>query len=131
MERQFLSFKVPLSADKLTTASGTANNVEAFPCSDDMLSGVALPKSGPVGVETNGLPIFPPYNNNAEFTWAACEVDACNAHAGQGFDYHYHGDPFGSSCAYNSSDYSSDTSAHPPLIGYSLDGYEVCLPPLL
>lgn len=36
-----------------------------------------------------------------------------------GFDYHYHGDPFGDNCMYSAKDYSS-TTAHPPLIGYGL-----------
>ncbi|PNW77714.1 hypothetical protein CHLRE_10g448550v5 [Chlamydomonas reinhardtii] len=53
-------------------------------------------------------------------TWEACEIDKCNAHVGQGFDYHFHGDPFGPSCLYNASSYGSNT--HPPLIGFGLDG---------
>ena len=43
----------------------------------------------------------------------------CNTHAGQGFDYHYHGDPFGTNCMYSASDYTATTD-HPPLIGYGL-----------
>jgi hypothetical protein len=40
------------------------------------------------------------------------------------FDYHYHGDPFGSNCMYSSADYTSST-AHPPIIGYALDGFPI------
>jgi len=58
-------------------------------------------------------------------TWTSCEVDACNAHVGKGYDYHYHGDPFSNTagkCMYSPSDYQSTTS-HPPLIGFGLDGF--------
>ena len=48
----------------------------------------------------------------------------CNGHAGQGFDYHYHGDPFGPQCLYSCANYSSVT-AHPPLFGYGLDGVPI------
>jgi hypothetical protein len=56
-------------------------------------------------------------NKKGGLTWLSCEVDWCNTHAGQGLDYHYHGDPFGENCMYSASDYASTTS-HPPLIGY-------------
>ena len=36
----------------------------------------------------------------------------------------YHGDPFGPQCLYSCANYSS-TAAHPPLIGYGLDGYPI------
>lgn len=51
----------------------------------------------------------------------------CNAHVGKGFDYHYHGDPFGTPdrpCMYGASDYDSVT-AHPPLIGWGADGFNI------
>ena len=51
-------------------------------------------------------------------------MDGCNAHVGQGFDYHYHGDPFGSKCMYDNLDYVFP-AAHPPLIGFSLDGFSI------
>jgi len=54
--------------------------------------------------------MYPSLNN--DYSWLNCEEDICNAHCGQGFDYHYHGDPFGPSCMYSASDYSS-TTAHP------------------
>jgi hypothetical protein len=72
------------------------------------------------------MPIFPPYNNNGQLTWSVCEVDKCNAHVGQGFDYHYHGDPFSNingSCMYSPADYLPSTAAHPPLIGFAADGF--------
>ena len=56
---------------------------------------IPLPKSGPVACTISGLPIFPAYNDQATLAWNACEMDACNAHVGKGFDYHYHGDPSG------------------------------------
>ena len=40
------------------------------------------------------------------------------AFALQGYDYHFHGDPY--NCLYNA---TSVTANHPNLIGYSLDGY--------
>ena len=51
----------------------------------------------------------------------------CNAHVGQGFDYHYHGDPYSNTngkCLYSKSDYASSTS-HPPLVGFSMDGFYI------
>ena len=57
-------------------------------------------------------------------TWPSCEVDQCNAHAGKGFDYHYHGDPFGPQCMYSCASYAS-LNAHPPLVGYGLDGVPI------
>ena len=67
--------------------------------------------SGAVGMAKNGVPIYPYMNNQGISAWDSCEVDYCNAHAGRGEDYHYHGDPFGSNCAYDSDDYSG---SHPP-----------------
>ena len=45
-----------------------------------------------------------------------------NEHVGQGGGSpHYHGDPFGPKCSYGPQNYT-DLTAHPPLIGFSLDG---------
>jgi hypothetical protein len=44
-----------------------------------------------------------------------------------GFDYHYHGDPYSNvtgRCLYSDADYASAT-VHPPLIGWSLDGFSI------
>ena len=54
-------------------------------------------------------------------------MDGCNAHVGQGFDDHYHGDPSGgnsTTCLYSAKNYTS-VDAHPPFIGYSLDGFPI------
>jgi hypothetical protein len=68
------------------------------------------------------------YNNRGQYTPQDCEVDACNEHVGQGGGQpHLHGDPFHSTdgvCLYGPANYTSD-SAHPPLWGFSLDGYNI------
>jgi hypothetical protein len=88
---------------------------------------MGLPVSGQVAMSVSGQSIFPLYNNVGQIAHEECEVDQCSAHAGQGFDYHYHGDPFhptSGKCLYSLEDYSSDT-AHPPLIGWSMDGFDI------
>lgn len=72
-EGQFFTFKIPLNPTALSTASASVNNVNSF--IGNMLTGVALPKSGPVAMTVSGLPIFPPYNDQSQLTWTACEVD--------------------------------------------------------
>jgi hypothetical protein len=54
--------------------------------------------------------------------WESCESDLCNAHAGKGGDLHYHGDPFGDTCAYSDDEYSG---SHPPQMGVAMDGYPI------
>jgi hypothetical protein len=80
---------------------------------------------GPVGVAVSGQEIFPLYNNRATNTLQDCEVDACNEHVGGGGGQpHLHGDPFHATdgvCLYGPGNYTSDW-AHPPQIGWSLDG---------
>jgi hypothetical protein len=50
-------------------------------------------------------------------------VDACNEHVGQGGGQpHFHGDSFG--CQYTAADYTS-VDMHPPVIGWSYDGYDI------
>ena len=68
--------------------------------------------------------MFPTMNNNGGLTWPSCETDMCNGHAGQGFDMHYHGDPYGPQCLYSCANYAS-LAAHPPLIGYGKDGFPI------
>lgn len=82
-----------------------------------------MPEAGAIGVAIDGVPLFPNFNNRGLPTWVSCEVDKCNAHAGKGQDYHYHGDPYGLGCVYDASAYTA--GGHPPLIGWALDGYEV------
>lgn len=125
MVTQQMVYKIPLRPVALSTASGLVNNVASF--TGNMLpanSGAALPVAGPASVTVTGTALFPPQNNNGEMSWTSCEMDLCNAHVGRGFDYHYHGDPFGSSCMYSQANYTGGSArAHPPLIGYGLDGF--------
>lgn len=107
-------YKVPLQ----TSIQSGANDIRT-PLPND----IKLPERGAIGVAIDGTPIFPNYNNRGEYAWTSCEADRCNAHAGGGADYHYHGDPFGPSCLYNINDYSG--LSHPPLIGYAFDGFEI------
>jgi hypothetical protein len=72
-QRQFFTFKIPLNPTALSTASATVNNVKSF--IGNMLTGIALPKAGPVAMTVTGLPIFPAYNDQSQLTWTACEVD--------------------------------------------------------
>lgn len=81
-------FKIPLVPTDLGTADAS-NNVAAFPSVASKLVNIGLPTSGPTSMSLDGLPIFPPYNDNSGLAWASCEMDGCNAHVGQGFDYHY------------------------------------------
>jgi len=130
-EVQFLSFKIPLATTELPSAAAS-NNLGAFPDMtpvaylENKVSGekVGLPVAGPCAMSVTGLPIFPPYNNQGTLTWESCEIDHCNTHVGKGFDYHYHGDPFGDLCMYSAKDYTS-IEAHPPLIGWGLDGFKI------
>lgn len=134
------TFKIPLYPQPLSTADPAINNLNlnAFPsgaadASDGYLSSTfgtyPLPTRGAVGYTVNGQEIFPIYNNRAMLTPEVCEVDSCNEHVGGGGGQpHLHGDPFGSShgtkCLYSVANYSSLT-AHPPQIGWSLDGYSI------
>uniref|UniRef100_A0A6U2AEM6 YHYH domain-containing protein n=1 Tax=Hemiselmis andersenii TaxID=464988 RepID=A0A6U2AEM6_HEMAN len=109
-------YKIPLNPVKRTSGSNTVVNP---------LPGVpGMPSAGAIGVAISGVPIFPNYNNRGLPAWVSCELDRCSAHSGRGDDYHYHGDPFGAKCLYSEADYFSDT-AHPPLVGISLDGYMI------
>jgi len=124
-EVQFLSFKVPLETTALSSALDTNNAGSLKSNNVEQLPGVSgIPARGPVAVALNGMPVFPIYNNQGKPSWESCELDHCNAHVGKGFDYHYHGDPFGPDCLYTSSDYA-DVNAHPPQWAFSLDGYKV------
>jgi len=136
-------WKIPLSVTKLSTDSGTVNNIGAFDgAGDSLASGLVgylvntsdtsiyygLNARGAAGFTVGGQEIFPVYNNRAQYTPQDCEVDACNEHVGQGGGQpHLHGDPFHSTdgtCLYGPANYTSD-SAHPPLWGFSLDGYNI------
>eukprot|EP00218_Dolichomastix_sp_CCMP3274_P001074 CAMPEP_0170157766 /NCGR_PEP_ID=MMETSP0033_2-20121228/66669_1 /TAXON_ID=195969 /ORGANISM="Dolichomastix tenuilepis, Strain CCMP3274" /LENGTH=371 /DNA_ID=CAMNT_0010395171 /DNA_START=75 /DNA_END=1186 /DNA_ORIENTATION=- len=107
-------------------------NTDSFPsgaadAEDGYLSSASrgsygLPTRGAVGVSVKGQIIFPVFNNRAELTPEACEVDSCNEHVGGGGGSpHLHGDPWGSHCLYSEANYTS-VDAHPPVIGFALDG---------
>jgi len=111
-------FKVPLTPTQLASGSNTVPN--------PLPNVPGMPAAGAVAVGIDGVPMFPNYNNRGIYAWTSCEVDRCNAHSGKGEDYHYHGDPFGSNCLYSEADYGSDPgTAHPPIIGFSFDGFVV------
>lgn len=121
-------YKVPLNPVMLSTANAS-NNLYLFSGQTDPANivNMGLPESGPASVSVSGQSIFPLYNNIGTIAHADCEMDLCNAHAGQGFDYHYHGDPYhpvAGTCMYSLDDYGSDFD-HPPLIGWGLDGFEI------
>jgi len=68
------------------------------------------------------MKIYPFYNNVGLNDAEECNLDSCNEHIGQGGGQpHLHGDPFGSTCLYSSSEYVTMDS-HPPQIGWALDG---------
>jgi len=104
-------------------AVGLANGINFLKLTSSSSVSYTLPEDGNVGNTIEGQAIFPTFNNNARYTPEKCEVDYCNEHVGQGGGIpHLHGDPFGPNCLYSARNYSS-LSAHPPHIGYSLDGY--------
>ena len=120
------------SAPLLTFASRCTDNPKgAQSYLIDGANKYGLPSDDGIGVTVSGQPIFPIYNNNAEFTPEKCEVDSCNEHVGQGGGPpHLHGDPFGdqtsTTCLYGPSNYTGGSKdAHPPLIGFSYDGQVV------
>jgi len=80
------------------------------------------PPAGASGVGKNGVPFYPGLDNGGHWVWDVCEADKCNAHVGRGGDYHYHGDPVGSSCVYTTDAYTNN-DPHSVKIGYALDGY--------
>jgi hypothetical protein len=68
------------------STSSKSNNVGAFAGQTNpgiLPGGIGLPISGPCAVTTNGLNLFPLFNNNGEVSHAFCELDKCNAHAGK------------------------------------------------
>jgi len=114
MREQYQTYKIPLTVAASANPSTQAMNSK--------LANANLPFAGAVGVTVSGVPIYPALDNADKLAWAMCESDQCNAHAGKGFDYHYHGDPFGPNCMYSSSMYPS---GHPMIIGFGMDGYVI------
>jgi len=110
---QSQTFKIPLNYSLL--ADGRKNVLP----SGAQLPSEDLPMSGATGVMINGVPIYPNEDNRGETIQDACEADRCMAHVGMGFDYHYHGDPFGHTCLYSDDNF---TGSHPTVIGWGADG---------
>jgi len=107
------------------TISGTHNSKFDLP-SYTYYPGI--PIYGPLSVSVTGQVLYPIFDDQGYTSQEMCEVDMCNAHAGKGFDYHYHGDPYHHTpgkCLYSPNDYSDTTNGHPPIIGFSLDGFKV------
>ncbi|MFM7540015.1 MAG: YHYH protein, partial [Planctomycetota bacterium] len=78
----------------------------------------ALPM-GPIGVATNGVVFFNPFDHiaNADAVW---RLDRCCGHPGPGQEYHYHKYPV---CL--NTPWLDDGARHSPLIGFAFDGYPV------
>lgn len=97
----FQVWKVPVSTKRTyrgsTVGSSDTNYVamsnQTDPTSFRIAAGatldVGLPTSGPIGISISGQQIYPVYNNVGYTSMETCEMDMCNAHAGQGFKYHY------------------------------------------
>jgi len=138
-------WKIPLSdVYQLLSTATRYNNLESSNVQTSFPSGSAkaadgylnhatwgtygLPAGGPMGVTIAGQSMYPVFADSVDLTPQKCEVDQCNEHVGQGGGApHLHGDPFGSKCLYDSTKYvntagTQDTSAHPPVIGFSMDG---------
>jgi len=79
------AYKVPLYPQLLPEAS-TSNNVEAFVGQTDPTGygNVGLPSFGGVAISVSGQSMFPLFNNVGVISHEMCELDKCNAHAGQG-----------------------------------------------
>jgi hypothetical protein len=110
---QSQTFKIPLNFTLL--ADGQNNTIP----NGAQLPTEVLPMSGAIGVMLDGVPIYPNEDNRGETVQDSCEADRCMAHVGRGFDYHYHGDPFGHTCMYSE---DNATDNHPSLIGFGADG---------
>jgi len=137
--------KIPLSDQYTLLSTATRyNNLEQSNVATSFPSGSAkaadgylnhatwgtygLPSGGEMGVSVAGQSIFPVFADSVDLTPQKCEVDQCNEHVGQGGGApHLHGDPFGSVCLYDATNYTDangnqDLTVHPPVIGFSLDG---------
>lgn len=134
---RFDVFKIPLLGKYtlLETASRYNNaNTNAFPGGSTKgangylysnLWGTFGLSYSTIGVTVAGQTIYPVFSDTVVLTPQSCEVDSCNEHVGQGGGApHLHGDPFHKTpgkCLYSAENYSS-LEAHPPVIGWSLDG---------
>ena len=113
------------------TASGShsaTTNLPAYTSSDTAKYFPGIPIYGPLSIAVTGQVLYPIYDDKGYTSQEMCEVETCNGHAGIGYDYHYHGDPYHHTpgvCMYSPLDYTDSVYGHPPLIGYGLDGYKV------
>ena len=85
---------------------------------DEKNSNEALPK-GPIGVATNGVIFFNPFDHIFE-TDAVWRLDRCCGHPSPQSSYHYHKYPV---CV--KTPWSDAGKAHSPVIGFAFDGLPV------
>lgn len=74
---------------------------------------------GPIGVATNGVVFFNPFDHIAEAD-AVWRLDRCCGHPSPSYSYHYHKYPV---CV--NTPWDDDGSGHSPLIGFAFDGFPV------
>ena len=96
-----ISMKIPLNAQFAATATGHLVD-------------------GPIAIAVNGIPIFEPTKQGANYTDAGDpyiqgELDPCGGHCGRGDDYHYHIAPL---CIMNGL-----TASQP--VAWALDGFPI------
>jgi hypothetical protein len=144
----FTATKIPLYPTAYSTAAASNNvNLNAFPSgaptgaggactTQDTVGPCHMPPAalgvtrgfnpyGSDGVTIDGSELYPIYNNIGVIDAAQCNQDGCSSHVGGGGGQpHHHGDPFGPTCLYSAASYASST-AHPPIIGFALDGYGI------
>ena len=74
---------------------------------------------GPIGVATNGVVFFNPFDHIAEAD-AVWRLDRCCGHPSPFYEYHYHKYPV---CV--NTPWADDGTAHSLLIGFAFDGFPV------
>ena len=79
------------------------------------------------GVAVDGVKIYPSYNNTLVFAPANAEITSTGVHVGRGMGLHYHADGHAYNGSgvnlYNLEDF--DGHAHPPVIGFAMDGLAI------
>lgn len=77
-----------------------------------------------MGIATDGVVIFPAYNNTLSFAAELAEISKIGIHVGRGMGLYYHADGHSENGnglnLYNLDDYTAHN--HPPLIAFSFDG---------
>ena len=117
--------------NNITFPGGRGTNM-SDPAQPSYLSGIngayGLPSQGPIGMTISGQAIYPVFGSNGAIALEVCSVDSCNEQIIPGVAQPVlRGDPFAyfgdnASCLYSAANYSADTTMHPPLIGWALDG---------